>query len=187
MPFPGVQHQAYWNVAELLQVAVELERLTRVNSGVVFSVKDKDRCPRLLDVVDGTAVKVPVPVVVEFFSRVHEVHLVGDVGGAAFRYQIADAHKHNACGESLCELGRTPGTGIAAIGTTGDADPFRVDKPRFDQVVDRVNEIIELLARVVALAQLGELDTAPRASSIVGVENGETVSCGNLPRVDVTA
>jgi hypothetical protein len=107
---------------------------------------------------------------------VDEVHLLRDVGGAELAELLADPDEHDGGREPLGVVRRAPGGGVAAVGAAGDPDPVAIDQPLVDQVVDAVDEVVEFLLGVPALAEHRELDAPPGRAPVVLEEHEVALS-----------
>src|SRR5262249_14704397 len=61
-----------------------------------------------------------------------------------------------------------------------------IDEAHRDEMIDRVDQIIELLAGGISLPHLREGDSAPRRSPVVRIKDREAARGGHLARIGVT-
>src|SRR6056297_291611 len=168
MPFSRIQHQAHrWRVFLQLQEAVEHPGLGRVDPRVGIAVQDQNRRGSLFHVVERRRLAEQLPVLPRPFPQVHKVEFPRNIGGAERRDLVAQANVHDGSGESLRILGRTPGRGVATVGTACYPDPVAVDHALLDQVVDAVDQVVEFLHCRTAEAKLREFDAAPGGTAVV--------------------
>src|SRR5207247_796825 len=93
-----------------------------------------------------------------------------------------DADEHDRGGEAIGPLRRSPSREVAAVRAAGDADLRLVDETLLDQGIDAVEDVGELAVREIALAELRECDSAPRARPVVGIEHVVALARRDLPR-----
>src|SRR5690606_24559022 len=96
-----------------------------------------------------------------------------------------NAHEHHRGGEAFAVPGGAPCTGIAAIGTTGDAHPVAIHQPDVDKVINAIDQVVELLHARAPVVELGEFHSASGTGPIVGEEAGEAARGGRLRRLRV--
>src|SRR5262245_25592600 len=161
---PRIEDEAHRSLAAQLQVPVELARLARVHARIVLAVQDEERRPALARPVDRAPLELSHPVVPRPSQRVDRGLLLGDVRRPELRDRVGDPDHHHAGGEALAEARRAPAGREAAVGTAGDADLGAIDEPHRDQVIHGVDQVVELLPRRVALAELAERDAASGAA-----------------------
>src|SRR5262249_18510096 len=83
-------------------------------------------------------------------------------------------------GKTVGKIRGAPGGGVAAVGPAGDADLLFVHQAHFDEVIDAVDEVVELLAARVALSLHGEFDAVTGGAAIVGIEHRHPPGSGDL-------
>ena len=88
--------------------------------------------------------------------------------------------------ESEPGTGESPGAAdtvkLHYHGTLPDGTVFDSSRQRGEPASFRLDQVIELLPRGVPLSLLGELHSTARAAAVVGVEHGEALTRGKLPR-----
>ena len=132
---------------------------------------NQQRCAALLDVIERAPLEAELPLGVGRESSVDHDVLNRNLGRHPLTDLVADSDKHNPGLEAIAVGRGEPCRRVAAVGTTGDPDPVVVGDARRHQGVNRIDQIVELLARGIALPQLREFNAPPRAATIVRVEH----------------
>ena len=135
-------------------------------------MEDQERSLRLLNVVDRAPLQESLPVVPRPTECVDQIFLVRDVSCAPSLEILSEIPTNMTPAANRSEVtSGAPGRRVTAVGTTGHADLRSIDEAGIDEVVDRVDQVVELLARRVALAQLREGHASASAPPIIGQED----------------
>ena len=143
-------------------------------------MKNQQRRVRAVGIVDGAALEEEHPLFERFHLEVGVDDFPGDVGDAPFGELIADTDEHHAGGDMVGVESGQPAGRVAAVGAPGHPNLVLIHQSDFDQVVNAVNDVAELLAGGVFMVHLGKRNAAAGAGAIVGIEDSEPARGGHL-------